>query len=207
MEHGCLTSLHFMYRLSLKKILSNGLALALPLGVILYVFIKIIVILEKLIGPISTRLGIDRILGELTLTILATFCLILIIMLLGLLMQLSATARLKDQVEDMLIAIVPSLGRIKSLASEKLSLEQSVKHWKPILLRHEEKFNPAYLIEKKKGLVTLYVILSHITSEGEFLIIAENEIQYAEISFDQLIRCTRSYGRGIIDLIHEKGLA
>ena len=62
--------------------------LAIPLAIVLYVFGRIVGIFKKIIAPLAAKMGIDRILGELTLTIFAIALIILIILLLGLLMQI-----------------------------------------------------------------------------------------------------------------------
>ncbi|MGL6268174.1 MAG: hypothetical protein ACRC2O_09605, partial [Chitinophagaceae bacterium] len=72
----------------LKRLLANGLAIAVPMGIIVYVFIKFIGIFEKLIEPVSKKFGIEKFLGELTITILAVFVLLVIIFLLGLLSKI-----------------------------------------------------------------------------------------------------------------------
>jgi uncharacterized membrane protein len=72
---------------AIKKIFGKGLVLAIPFGVVVYVFIKLLGIFQKLVNPFAIRLGIERILSELTLTVFAVFLLLIFMFLLGLLMQ------------------------------------------------------------------------------------------------------------------------
>ena len=56
-----------MSQFKFKTTLVRGLALGIPIAVILYVFIRILVVIEKLISPAAEAIGIQRLLGEITL--------------------------------------------------------------------------------------------------------------------------------------------
>ncbi len=98
---GIMTSRRF------KRILGNGLLIALPLGIVLYILARLVAGLEVVIQPVAEALHIQKLLGELTLTILSVFVIILIVIFLGLLMQLPFVASFSKQLEG--IAFVFSL--------------------------------------------------------------------------------------------------
>ena len=142
----------------------------MPLGVVVYVFIKLLDIFQKLINPLAIKLGIERILGELTLTIFAVFLLLLLMFLLGLLMQFSAVAGFGSNLEELVLKFVPSLRNLKTIAAEKLELENAANSWKPVMVLHEKKYFPAFIIEELNELMTLYLIRGTGINEGEILI-------------------------------------
>ena len=72
-----------MSQFKFKTTLVRGLALGIPIAVILYVFIRILVVIEKLISPAAQAIGIERLLGEITLTLLALGVIMLFVLLLG----------------------------------------------------------------------------------------------------------------------------
>ena len=77
-----------MTKFSLKSTIFRGIALALPLSVVLYVLYKFMKIFEKLIEPIAEKFQIERVFGEITLTFFAVLAMLAIAFLLGLLMRI-----------------------------------------------------------------------------------------------------------------------
>lgn len=190
--------------LSLKHLFGRGLVIAIPLGVILYIFLKIVAIFEKLVAPISEKIGIHKIFGELTLTVFAVFLIILLVLIMGLLMRLAYFERFGRSMEDVVFKIFPSLNQLKITAIEKLELENNTESWKPVLLFHEERFTPAFIIEQNEEMITLFVLKSVDISNGEFLITRKEAVQYQEITAKEIRQYTRQFGKGFLPLIDKK---
>lgn len=184
-----------------KRTLGRGIAIAIPLGVIAYVFIKIVAIFEKLIRPVANKLGIEKILGELTLTILAVLILFLIMLLLGVLMQLSFFAAITQTVEDVVIKFIPSLNNVKSLVEEKFDIENASPDWKPVILLHEQKYFGAFIIEELENLITLYVLKGISLDEGEILITDKKDVVTFDITASDLHKFGKQFGKGYLPRI------
>ncbi len=60
-----------MSKTKFKTVLGRGIALAIPVAIVLYVFLRIIGMLKKALAPVAADIGIQHIWGELTLTIFA----------------------------------------------------------------------------------------------------------------------------------------
>jgi uncharacterized membrane protein len=186
---------------TIKKIFGRGLALAIPLGVVVYVFIKLMEVLEKLIGPVAAKLGIERILGELTLTILTVFVLLVFMFLLGLLMQFSLVAGIGKEMEEIVFKFIPSLRNLKTIAAEKLDLVNATNAWKPVIVLHDKKYFPAFVIEELDDLITLYLIMGTAISEGELLITSKKEITLITITAIEINQFSKQYGKGYLSLV------
>ena len=187
--------------MKLKRIIGNGLLLAIPIGTILYIFIKLLNMLIHVISPIATNLGIQKMLGELTLTILAVFLILLIIVLLGLLMQINSVAGIGKKMEDIAFRIFPSLNQVKLLAAEKLDFDSQSTNWKSVLIYFEEKYSPAFLVEEKDDLQTFFVMKGTTLEDGEILITTKKSVTLIEISSVQLHQYCRQFGKGFLPLI------
>lgn len=187
--------------MTFKKIIGNGLLLAVPVGTILYIAIKLTNMLIHVISPIATDLGIERILGELTLTILAVFVILLIVFLLGLLMQINLVAGFGKKAEDIALRIFPSLNQVKLLASEKLNFDSQSTTWKSMIIYYEEKYSPAFLVEENEDLVTFLVMKGATLQEGEILITKKAAVTMIEIQTAQLHQYCRQFGKGFLPLI------
>lgn len=186
---------------SIKKIFGNGFALAIPLGVIVYVLIKLVGIFEKIISPIATRLGIAKILGEITLTVIAVFVLLVLMLLLGLLMQFSVVAAFRKSLEELVLKFIPSLNHLNTMAAEKFDFDDATNTWKPVLLYYENKYSPAFLIEENDQLITFFLIKGTSLAEGEILITGKNDVQFTEMTFAQMHQYNKQYGKGFLSLI------
>lgn len=153
-----------------KRILGRGLALAVPLAIVLYVFMRIVGVFEKIISPIAAKMGIQKVLGELTLTIFAVILIIIIILLLGLLMQIAIVSAIRSQVEDVILKFVPSLNQLKLMAADNLDLETAENAWRPVLLYTKEKakYNPAFVVGRAKSLLRYLFATKPTLKEAKF---------------------------------------
>jgi uncharacterized membrane protein len=188
---------------SLKKVFGKGLLIAIPLGVVVYIGLKIFEMLGKVIEPISKQFGAERIFGELTVTILVVFVLLMFVFILGLLMRVAIFASFGKNLEEIVFKFFPSLNQLKVTAAEKLDLETNTASWKPVLLFFENKYNAAFVIEKNDTFITLFVIKGIDISSGEILITKIQEVQIQEISSKELHQYTRQYGKGFLSMLKE----
>jgi len=192
-----------MSKFKFKTTLGRGLALAIPVAIVLYVFLRVIRIFKKLIAPLAEKIGVDKVRGELVLTILAIALIILIILLLGLLMQITVVATVRSQVEDIILKFVPSLNQLKLMAADSLDLDSEENTWHPVLLYTKEKakYNPAFIVEEDEELLTLFICLETNIRKGEILIVNKEKVSTIPITFTELHRCTRAAGKGFLEII------
>ncbi|WCT14690.1 hypothetical protein [Mucilaginibacter jinjuensis] len=186
-----------------KKALGRGLALAIPLAIVLYVFAKIVGVFTKIIAPVAHKIGVAHVLGELTLTIFAIILIILIILFLGLLMRIAVVATIREQVEDIILKFVPSLNQLKLLAADTLDLEDAETTWRPVLLYVKEKgkYSPAFVVEEDDDRVTLFVLFETAMQKGEVAVYDKDRITLTPLSFTQLHAANRAAGKGFLALI------
>lgn len=193
-----------MKQRNIKRILGSGFLIALPLGIIGYILFRMISGMEIVIRPMAEALHIQKLLGELTLTILSVFVLLLFIILLGLLMQLPVVAIFSRHLESIAFRIFPSLQQLKTLTADKLDFGEHTGQWRPVLLYYEEKYSPAYVVEEDERLISLFVMKGASLSEGELLITEKSAVKMESISAAQLHQFSRQYGRGFLALLREK---
>jgi hypothetical protein len=188
---------------ALKKIFFRGLALAVPLGIVGYVFYRILHIIERIISPVTIKLGIHRILGGATITILALLLILLFILLLGLLMKISVVSGIRQKMEDTILKFVPSLNYLRLMGADKLDPEDSHNNWKPVLLNAEGKYHAAFIVEETETLITLFVSKGTSLKEGEILTTHKKDITVIPATFEQLDKFSKGFGKGFISLIED----
>jgi uncharacterized membrane protein len=192
-----------MRNFSLTKILGKGLIIAIPLGIVVYVLMKFLDMFKKIIEPLSEQFGVQKLFGQLTLTILTVFSIVLVVFILGLLMRINFLESFGKNLEEVVMKFFPSLQQLKVTAAEKLNLETNSSSWKPVLVCHENKYNAAFVIEKKDDLITLFVIKGIEISDGEVLITKQSEVELTDISSKELHQFTKHYGKCILGSIKE----
>ncbi len=192
-----------MKKAGFKTTLVRGLALAVPLAIIAYTLLRVVQIIRKIIRPVTIDLGIHRILGGATVTILAIALLLVIVLLLGLMMRLPNVSRFREKMEATIIRFVPSLNYLKLMAADKMHLETSQSNWKPVLVCHEEKYNAAFIVEENEELITLFVCKTTNLKDGELLITRKKDIRFYPANFEQLNNYSKAFGKGMLSLIRE----
>ena len=190
-----------MASFSFKQTIGRGIALALPLGIVLYVLIKFIGIFEKAITPLVKKFGIETIFGEVTVTILALLVILVIMFLLGLLMQISLVRNARLYVEGWILKFVPSLNHLKLMAVEKMDLENATTNWKPILLLRGDQYLPAFIIEENNDWITLAVAKAPSTEPRDMLIVKRGSVSYKEITMKQMKDFNKQFGKGYLSVI------
>lgn len=190
-----------MAAFSLKRTIGRGIALALPLSIVIYVVYKFIKIFEKALAPIANKFGVDHLLGELTLTFLAVLVILAIIFLLGLLMQIDIIADMRKYVEGWILKFVPSLNHLKLMAAEKLDLDNATLNWKPILLLKGDQYLPAFIIDENSEWLVLGVSKAPTTEPKDMLIVKRNSVSYKEITLKQMHDFNKQFGKGYLSVI------
>jgi len=192
-----------MSKVKFKTVLGRGIALAVPVAIVLYVFLRVVDLLKKAISPIATGLGVQRIWGELTLTVFAIILIVLIILLLGLLMQITVVATIRTRVEDIILKFIPSLNQLKLMAADNLDLDTEEITWRPILLYTIEKakYNPAFIVDEDEEMVTVFLCLEPNIRKGEILMVKKDKVNIIPITFNELHKCSRAAGKGYLEII------
>ena len=191
-----------MAAFSLKRIIGRGIALAIPLSIVIYVVYKFLKIFEKALAPVANKFGVDHVLGELTLTFLAVLAILAIVFILGLLMQIDIIADLRKHVEGWILKFIPSLNHLKLMAVEKLDMENAATLWKPVLLLKGDQYMPAFIIEEKGEWITLALAKAPGTEPKDMLITKKSAVSYKEISMKQMHEFNKQFGRGYLSLIN-----
>ena len=190
-----------MAKFSFKATIFRGIALALPLSVVLYVLYKFIKILEKFIGPIAKKLEIENVFGEITLTLFAVLTMLMIAFVLGLLMRIKWIASKRGDVESLVTKFIPSLNYLKLMAAERLNADEIDLNWKPVLVLKGDQCFPAYLLEENEEWITLATVQAPNTDPGGMLIIKQSAIKCIPITMKEMRINNKQFGIGYIDKI------
>jgi len=190
-----------MKKFSLKQTIFSGIALAIPLSIVVYVVYRFFKIFEKAIGPIAKKFGLESILGDLTLTFFSILVMIVIVFFLGLLMRISFIANVRKNIEGWILKFIPSLNHLKLMAAEKLDLENANMNWKPVLYLRCDQYAPAFIVEENNEWITLATTAPPSTEPKGKLIIKRSSISYLEITLKQMNDFNKHFGKGYLSIM------
>lgn len=185
----------------IKKTFVMGLFITLVLVIIAYILTRVGGFLKKLIIPIAHQLGMENVLGEFTIIILAILAIIILIFVLGFISLLPSVSMYKDKMEDLLLKIYPPLSYLKVMEDENLKLEKARADWKPVLALMDDQYWPAFIIEENEEWVTLSVLYVPKSNPRKILIARKDSIQCIPMTTMQMLHHNRLYGKGHLSLI------
>ena len=177
-----------------KHTLLAGMLFAVPVGIIAYVIGKMLSTVETLVSPIAQRIGIEHLLGEFTLIILALLVFLGFCWLLGWLVQRALFLQeFGNSIENFAVRLIPSLSIIKSMATEKLSAETESR-WKGVLLEEDGAWQPAFMTEETEQWQTFFIPDAPKGDAGSLRTIPKGSAQIKLISIATVHDLLRLYG-------------
>ncbi len=187
---------------SLKSLFINGIALAIPLVVVLYVFSKLLNVAHKTIRPLAESMGVDSIFGKFTLTIFAIVVILLFMLLLGVFMQFSFVKSLRDQVESVIIKFFPALNNFKALMADQFKGDIAESAWKSVVLRQGKKYNFAFLVEESEN-IGVFFVLGNSINAGSTTYLTKGEYTYFPVDAMAMRKCLKQNGVDAAKLIEK----
>ena len=184
----------------LKQIIGDGLAITIPVLVILYVFHKAHQVLQVGISPIVEKLGIDNVFGKVTLAILAALALVAIIMVMGLLMRFAIMRSVRIALENLVLRFFPFLNEFKAMMADRLEREGD-EAWKSVALRHDDEIHFAFLVEETGEYGTFLVLKGRHAADGEMTIFEKGSYTYQVVDTTEMEKSIKRFGAGASALL------
>lgn len=177
-----------------KTTLTGGVLFLLPFVLILILTKEVFGFLHKISGPISDYLP-EIIFGLDGSNIVAIFLLILLCFVGGLLFNTRRVKKFIKKVEDNILYLMPGYALIKSITTDTLGAK--VEHnMSPILIKDENSWNLAFLVEEGEALSTVFVPDAPRHDAGEIRIIESSLIQKINVKSNVFAHVIKNYGKG-----------
>lgn len=176
----------------MKATLFSGVLVILPLGLVLIIVLKILVMLQPLATPLVEWLPLGlRFPALITLLLLILSCLIA-----GLLAQTSAGRGAGNSLEDAVLNRIPGYTTVRSLTRRIGNVEES-KKFAPALVEIEEALVPGFVVEEHPdGSYTVFVPSAPTPAVGAIYIIARERVHIVDVPFLSAVKCVSSWGVG-----------
>lgn len=184
-----------------RDITISGILALLPLYVFLIVIGKAWKSLSSVGAAIAQMFGLKSILGVGGATVFSTLLTLAIWLLTGLLVRYSFLGAVSKAAERQLSKFVPDYDRYKAKAEEKLQHKVRVLPYQSVLIRWEEYWQPAYIVEQdEEGNCVVFLPDVPEANKGHVLLARQDQVRVVDsVTANQLDAMLKKIGKGLLD--------
>jgi uncharacterized membrane protein len=184
----------------LRDITISGILALLPLYVFLLVINKAWKSLSSIGTGIAQMLGMKSVLGVGGATVFSGLLIVTIWLVTGLLVRYSFLGAVSKAAEKQLSKYVPDYESYKAKAEEKLQHKVRILPYTSALIRWEEYWQPAYLVEQdQEGNCVVFLPEIPETNKGHVLLARQDQVRIVEsMTANQLDASLKKAGRGLL---------
>ena len=182
----------------IRTTIAAGVLFLLPVTVTLVILGRVYMQVEKLLVPIIHH--IPEQVGLFRLRILITIVIMLTIFFIGgLLVRVSLFRKWVNALENQVLTFMPGYALLKTTTGEKLGSELEEKA-QPILVKDNEHFRPAILVEVKGEWATIFYPEPPKYTSGEITLVPTDQIEYLSGNLFSTIQVMKRNGKGLLNL-------
>jgi uncharacterized membrane protein len=183
-----------------RDVTISGILALLPLYVFLMVITKIWKSLNSIGAGIAQMLGMKAILGVAGATVFSGLLTAAIWLLTGLLVRYSFLGSVSKAAERQLSKYIPDYESYKAKAEEKLQHKVRVLPYTSALIRWEDYWQPAYIVEQdQEGNCVLFLPEIPETSRGHVLLARRDQVRNLDsMTANQLDESLKKSGKGLL---------
>ena len=184
----------------LRDITISGILALLPLYVFLLVITKAWKSLSSIGTGVAQMLGMKSVLGVGGATVFSGLVIVTIWLVTGLLVRYSFLGAVSKAAEKQLSKYVPDYESYKAKAEEKLQQKVRILPYTSALIRWEEYWQPAYLVEQdQEGNCVVFLPEIPETNKGHVLLARQDQVRIVEsMTANQLDASLKKAGRGLL---------
>jgi len=184
----------------LRDITISGILALLPLYVFLLVITKAWKSLSSIGTGVAQMLGMKSVLGVGGATVFSGLLIVTIWLVTGLLVRYSFLGAVSKAAEKQLSKYVPDYESYKAKAEEKLQHKVRILPYTSALIRWEEYWQPAYLVEQdQEGNCVVFLPEIPETNKGHVLLARQDQVRIVEsMTANQLDASLKKAGRGLL---------
>ena len=185
---------------NLRDLAMAGLLFLLPIYVLIILLAKVWTPLSAVGRKIAALTGMNSVLGVAGSTIFSVILLVVTWLACGLLVRFSFVAALGGAAERWLSKNIPGYETYKALAQDKLKQGANVLPYTVALIRRQEFWQPAYIIEQDPhGNYVVFLPDAPETRRGHLLLAKSDQLRVVpSVTANQLEASLKKLGRGLL---------
>ena len=189
---------------NVRDIAIAGFLALLPLYVLFLIIGKAWKALTTMGAGVAGIFGMPPIMGVRPNTIITAILVIAGWIVFGLLVRFTFVGALSRAAEGTIARYVPNYAKYKSMAEEKLQHKVKVLDYTGALIRWQDYWRPAYIVEQDKdGNCVLFLPEAPETSRGHVLLAKRDQVRVVPfITANQLDASLKNMGRGLCSKLY-----
>jgi uncharacterized membrane protein len=178
----------------IKTTLIGGLFFIVPIVLLLYIFIKIIDVLRKLVAPIANKIDISFLGGETTARVIALILLFILCFIAGLLAKTKKANALKNWAENNILSNIPGYSLLKGMSETAAGLESNNLK-EVVLVDIEEVWQIGFLMERiDDNLNAVFIPGALNPMSGDVVLVKWDRLKILDISGVDAMKIYRKLG-------------
>jgi hypothetical protein len=184
---------------NVRDIAIAGFFALLPVYVLLLILEKAWKAFHTLGAGVAGIFGMPPVLGVGGNTIFTAILVVAVWVICGLLVRFTFIGAFSRAAEATMAKYIPDYARYKSMAEEKLQHKAKALDYTTALIRWQDYWRPAYIIEQdKNGNCVVFVPNAPETSNGRILFATQQQVRVVStVTANQLDECLKKLGRGL----------
>jgi hypothetical protein len=185
---------------NLRSVAIAGFFFLLPVYVLLIVITKAWMSLSSLGTSMAGMFGMKSILGMGGATVFSGLLLLVTWLVCGLLVRFSFVAAFNTVIERWLSKYIPGYDTYKAIAEEKLHPKAKVLPYTAALIRQQEYWQPAYIVEQDTdGNYVVFLPDIPETNKGHVVLATQDQIRLVpSVTATQLDASLKQLGKGLL---------
>ena len=183
-----------------KTTILGGLVFLVPLVIVIAIVGKAFELMRRLAAPLGAWIPVDSVGGIATANIVTVLILLLLCYFAGLIAGGEPARRLQHFIDDKLLTVFPRYALVKSV-TESISGDESNKTLQVVLVQLDDQSQIGFEVERKEGLVTVFLPGSPDPWSGTVVYVTEDRIRLLDVSFNQVVKSLQRVGLGGADLL------
>jgi uncharacterized membrane protein len=185
----------------LRDLLVDGALLALPLGAAAYLLFKVIVLLKKLLGPVTHLLPEGHLFGIAAVEIAAILVLLLALVALGVFARSALGRRIGETLEKFVLSKIPGYQMIRSIAADFAGSE-GPSDLRPALVSFDDNTVLGFVVEESAAgdRLTVFIPGAPSSGSGSVVLMPRERVQVLDVPTKGAMKTMKQRGHGLQQL-------
>jgi uncharacterized membrane protein len=181
----------------------DGLLLALPIGVVLFIVVEVVQRVAIILAPLSHLLPRGRWFGIAALDIVAVIALLLVLIVIGAFARSALGRRLSERMDRIVLRKIPGYLMFKSMAAGFSGEERDV-GLLPALVAFDDNTVLGFVVEQSAapdGLLTVFVPSSPTVAAGNVVLVPRSRVTLLNAPMSAAMHSVSRLGLGMQSLV------
>lgn len=180
----------------LRATIVGGVLFLAPFVVLIIILNRALILIRKVVTPLSERLPVESLIGLETPGVLAFIILILVCLTAGLFARSAVAKKMVTWLEDTILSNLPGYSLIKKFSAEVAGVD-TAQGYEAVLAGFDDAWQVGFLVERiSEGRVVVFIPDAPNPWSGGVYIFNEDRVTPLDATSASVVNCLRKLGSG-----------